>query len=269
MNAKKHVKSVSIIGAGNVGHNFGLAFRQAGYLIHEIYSRSHNSAMLLSQTLNCDFTTDLSALSKETDLIILAVNDDALQEVIAQIEIKDKPIVHTSGSTSIDVFAHAGFKQYGIFYPVQSFSKNETESLAPIPICVEANDGEMENLLLSLARSLSNKVYSMDSKKRKALHVAAVFANNFTNHMFHIADDLLREHKISFEIIRPLLEKTAGKIKTERPINAQTGPAVRDDRKVLESHIDYLDQHPDYQEIYEIVTKSILAAQKEKEGGES
>ena len=109
----------------------------------------------------------------------------------------------------------------------------------------------------------------MDSEKRKALHVAAVFANNFTNHMFHIADDLLKEHHISFEIIRPLLEKTAGKIKTERPINAQTGPAVRDDRKVLESHIDYLNQHPDYQEIYEIVTNSILATQKEKEGDES
>ena len=114
-----------------------------------------------------------------------------------------------------DVFAEAGFDDYGIFYPVQSFSKNETESLAPIPICVEANNEKTENLLLSLARSLSNKVYSMDSEKRKALHVAAVFANNFTNHMFHIADDLLKEHHISFEIIRPLLEKTAGKIKTE------------------------------------------------------
>jgi len=264
MNAKKHFKSISIIGAGNVGHNFGLAFRQAGYLIHEIYSRTHASALLLSQTLNCQFTTDLSQLSDKSDLLVLAVNDDALADVINQIDIKDKPIVHTSGSTSIDIFKDHGFSHYGIFYPVQSFSKNETESLEPIPICVEGNTEETESLMLSFARSVSNKVYSMDSEKRKALHIAAVFANNFTNHMFHIADQLLSEHKISFEVIRPLLEKTAGKIRTEKPIDAQTGPAVRNDQNVIENHIDYLSDKPDFQELYELITNNIIKTQQGK-----
>lgn len=264
MNAKHHLKSVTIIGAGNVGHNFGLAFRQAGYLIQEIYSRTQHSAMLLSQTLNCSFTTDLSNLSSKTDLLILAVNDDALPEVIEQIQLKDKPIVHTSGSTPIDIFEGQGFKDFGIFYPVQSFSKNETESLHPIPICVEGNSAQMEDLLLSLARSVSTKVYSMDSTKRKALHVAAVFANNFTNHLFHIAHELLSENKISFEIIRPLLEKTSNKIKTESPLNAQTGPAVRNDRKVIESHLKYLENHEDYRKIYELMTDNIFLNQKKK-----
>ncbi|MEQ8624048.1 MAG: DUF2520 domain-containing protein [Vicingaceae bacterium] len=265
MNAKHLIKSVTIIGAGNVGHNFGLAFRQAGYLIHEIYSRTQHSAMLLSQTLNCNFTTKLKDLSPSTDLIILAVNDDALPDVIDQIKIKDKPIVHTSGSTPVDVFKGKGFEQYGIFYPVQSFSKNETESLAPIPICVEGNNAEMEQLLMSFARSVSAKVYSMDSEKRKALHVAAVFANNFTNHLFHIANDLLKENNISFEVIRPLLEKTSNKIKSETPLNAQTGPAVRNDRKVIDNHLNYLKNHEDYREIYEVITNNIFKTQKQKE----
>jgi predicted short-subunit dehydrogenase-like oxidoreductase (DUF2520 family) len=264
MNVKNHIKTVTIIGAGNVGHNFGLAFRQAGYLIHEIYSRTHASALLLSQTLNCDFTTQLSELSDATDLLVLAVNDDALPEVLDQIKIKNKPIVHTSGSTPISLFEGKGFKEYGIFYPVQSFSKNETESLTPIPICVEGNNSRMEDLLLSLARSVSSKVFSMDSEKRKALHVAAVFANNFTNHMFHISYDLLKEKGISFEIIRPLLEKTANKIRTEIPLNVQTGPAVRNDRKVIDKHLEYLQSHEDYRSIYELITNSIYTTQKNK-----
>lgn len=266
MNAKQLIKKITIVGAGNVGHNFGLGFKQAGYIIKEIYSRTQRSALLLSKTLHCEFTTDIKSLSKDTDLIILAVNDDILADLISQIEIKDKPIVHTSGSTPISVFENQGFDQYGIFYPVQSFSKNETESLHPIPICVEGSDDKMHDLLLSLARSVSTKVFSMDSSKRKALHVAAVFANNFTNHMFHIADDLLRQHNISFEVIRPLLEKTSNKIKTERPINVQTGPAVRDDKKVIDSHLEYLKEQGDYQAIYELVTKSILASQEKKNG---
>ncbi|KAA3646942.1 MAG: DUF2520 domain-containing protein [Bacteroidetes bacterium] len=264
MNAKNLIKRVTIIGAGNVGHNFGKAFRQAGYVINEIYSRTQSSALLLSQTLNCDYTTDLKSIKSNTDLIILAINDDALETVINQIKIKDKIIVHSSGSTPLSLFNDKGFKQYGIFYPVQSFSKNETESLENIPICVEGNNDNTENLLYSFAKSVSTKVYAMDSKKRKALHVAAVFANNFTNHMFHIADDLLKQNKISFEIIRPLLEKTAGKLKTETPLGAQTGPAVRNDLKVIESHMEYLKNQKDYQELYGLITANIFKAQKKK-----
>lgn len=262
MNAKHHIKRVTIIGAGNVGHNFGIAFRQAGYIIHEIYSRTQSSAMLLSQTLNCNFTTKLSQLSNQTDLMIIAVNDDALPEVIDQIEIKDKPIVHTSGSTPIEVFEGGGFEKYGIFYPVQSFSKHETESLTPIPICVEANNSKYEDLFLSLARSLSTKVYSLDSEKRKALHVAAIFANNFSNHMFHIANDILTQNKISFEVIRPLIEKTALKIRNETPLNAQTGPAIRNDRRVIDDHLSYLKSTPEYQRLYELITSNIFQSHK-------
>ncbi len=265
MNAKHHIKSVTIIGAGNVAHNFGLAFRQAGYLISEIYSRTQNSAMLLSQTLNCDYTTKLADLSEKTDIFVIAVNDDAIEEVLDQIPHKNKPIIHTSGSAPIDVFKGKGFTKYGIFYPVQSFSKHEPESLAPIPICVEANDIETENLFLSFARSVSSKVYSLDSNKRKTLHVAAVFANNFSNHMFHIADKILEKDSISFEIIRPLIEKTADKIKMEKPVNAQTGPAVREDKKVIKSHLDYLSNNSTYRDIYDLITKDIIKSQREKE----
>lgn len=264
MNAKHHIKRVTIVGAGNVGHNFGLAFRQAGYLITEIYSRTQSSAMLLSQALNCNFTTKLNELSDKTDLFIIAVNDDVIPQVLREIPFKNKPIVHTSGSTPLDVFEGLGFDQYGIFYPVQSFSKNDTESLTPIPICVEANNQKNEDLFLSLASSVSGRVYSMDSEKRKALHVAAVFANNFSNHMFHIAHELLSQHKISFEVIRPLIEKTAKKLKSDSPVNVQTGPAVRNDRKVIDMHVNYLENQEAYKAIYDLVTQDIYKSQQKK-----
>lgn len=264
MNAKEQIKKITIVGAGNVGHNFAIALRQAGYIIHEVHSRTQQSAMLLGQIINCSYTTRLEELKQDTDLVILAVNDDALPDVVANIKIKDKPIVHTSGSTPISVFDNLGFNDYGIFYPVQSFSKNDTESLCPIPICVEANNATAENLFLSLARSISERVYAMDSEKRKALHVAAVFANNFSNHLFHIADEILKTKGISFEVIRPLVEKTADKIKTEDPLNAQTGPAVRNDTEVIRDHIDFLSSKPDYREIYELMTADIFKAQQSK-----
>lgn len=264
MNAKQYFKRVTIIGAGNVGHNFGLAFRQAGYLISEIYSRTQNSALLLSQTLNCNYTTKLSELSDKTDIFVIAVNDDVIEEVITQIPHKDILIIHTSGSAPIQLFEDKGFKTYGIFYPVQSFSKHDVESLKPIPICVEANNKEAENLFLSLASSVSSKVYLLDSEKRKTLHVAAVFANNFANHMFHIANRILAKDKISFEIIRPLIEKTAVKIKSETPLNCQTGPAVRKDNKVINSHLEYLNNQEEYREIYKLITDDIVKSQKLK-----
>jgi len=261
MNVKDHIQRVSIVGAGNVGHNFGLAFKQAGYLIHEIYSRTQDSAIVLSERLNCNFTTDLSQLDPGADLYIIAVNDDALPEIIDNFPFKDKLTAHTSGATSLEVFKGKDFKDYGIFYPVQSFSKEDTESLAPIPICVEATKEENEALLMSFGRSLSMKVYHLDSEKRKALHVAAVFANNFSNHMYAISEELLSDADISFEIIRPLIETTAKKISRKKPADIQTGPAVRNDRKIIEKHLEHLKAHPDYQTLYRAITESILKKQ--------
>lgn len=264
MNAEQQIKKITIVGAGNVAHNFALAFRNAGFIIHEVYSRTQRSAMLLSQAMNTSHITDISNLRGDTDLIILAVNDDALADVVCSIKVKNVPIMHTSGSTPIDIFEPCGFTNYGIFYPVQSFQKNETESLESIPICVEANDSKTEDLFLSLARSMSRKVYAMNSEKRKALHVAAVFANNFSNHLFHIAGEILAKKQIPFDVIRPLVEKTAGKIKHEKPINTQTGPAVRNDKQVIDSHLEYLKTTSEYQKIYDLITADIYNAQQKK-----
>lgn len=262
MNVKDHIRRISLVGAGNVGHNFGLAFKQAGYLIHEVYSRSESSAVELSKRLNCNYTTDLSALDHSADLYVIAVNDDALPSIIDAFPFKDKLIVHTSGATSIDVFEGKGFEDFGIFYPVQSFSKSETESLAPIPICVEAPIKKNEDLLMSFARSLSMKVFQLDSEKRKALHVAAVFANNFSNHMYAIAEELLSDEGIDFEIIKPLIQTTATKVNHSKPSNIQTGPAMRNDRKIIDRHLEHLSDRTDYKELYEAVTKSILNKHK-------
>ena len=261
MNVKDHIQRVTVLGAGNVGHNFGLAFKQAGYLIHEIYSRTQDSAVALSQILNCNFTTELDSLDPGADLYIIAVNDDALPTIIENFPFKDKLTVHTSGATSLEVFEGKGFSDFGIFYPVQSFSKDDTESLTPIPICVEANKEEIEELMMSFSRSLSMKVYQLDSEKRKALHVAAVFANNFSNHMYTIAEELLDDSDISFDIVRPLIERTAKKIHSRKPASIQTGPAVRNDQKIIQKHLEHLNAHPDYKELYEAITASIVKKQ--------
>ena len=262
MNVKDHIRRISIVGAGNVGHNFGVAFKQAGYLIHEIYSRAEDSAVSLSNRLNCNHTNDISKLDPSADLYVMAVNDDALPTILDNFPFKDKLIVHTSGATSMEVFSQRGYSNYGIFYPLQSFSKEDTESLAPIPICVEAEKDQNAQLLMSFARSLSMKVYELDSEKRKTLHVAAVFANNFSNHMYAIAEELLSEDGIDFEIIRPLIKTTASKIDKKHPKDIQTGPAVRNDQKVIKRHLDSLEKHPVYQRLYQEITNSILEKQK-------
>jgi len=263
MNVKDHIRRISLVGAGNVGYNFGLAFKQAGYLIHEVYSRSEKTAKSLSDRLNCNSITSLEDLDPSADLYVIAVNDDALPMVLDEFTFKDKLIVHTSGATSIEIFSSRAFENYGIFYPVQSFSKEDTESLAPIPICVEAEKKENKELLMSFARSLSMKVYDLDSEKRKALHVAAVFANNFSNHMYAIAEEILAEDQIDFEIIRPLIETTASKIKVKRPADIQTGPAVRNDQKIIKKHLAHLEKHSNYQKLYQEITDSIIRKQKE------
>jgi len=266
MNAKQHVTSITLIGAGNVAHNLALSFQKEGYSVREVYSRTKASAMELAHRLNCNYTTDLADLRSDTDLFVLSVHDDALPEVLDQIKIKNKPIVHTSGSTGIEIFENRNIDHFGIFYPVQSFLKNEQEELTRIPICIEANNSVTEELLLHFANSLSTSVFKMDSEKRKTLHVAAVFANNFSNHMFHIAYDLLNQQQLPFDLIRPLLEKTAEKIKHDLPMNVQTGPAMRNDNKIIQEHLKYLNEQKDYQELYKLITENIFETQQQKNG---
>jgi predicted short-subunit dehydrogenase-like oxidoreductase (DUF2520 family) len=257
INAKQQIKRITLIGAGNIAHSLGRAFRQSGFLIHEVYSRSQESAVQLSKALNCNFVTRLDKLDARTHLFFVAVNDDAIGEVLHGIPHKEIFTVHSSGANSLAIFEGMEYKNYGIFYPVQSFSKESPESLSPIPICVEGNNDNTTALLKSMASSLSNKVYELNSEKRKALHVAAVFANNFSNHLFHIAKQVLDKENIDFEILRPLIERTAKKIKSEDPYDIQSGPARRKDERTIGEHLNYLSSEEDLQKIYKMLSEHI------------
>ncbi|MDB9775290.1 DUF2520 domain-containing protein [Vicingaceae bacterium] len=255
-------KRITLIGAGNVATNLGAALKAKGHIIHQVFSRSHQNAMILGHTMNCDFTTRLADLNDKTDFIIVAVHDDSINDILGQLKIKDKLIVHTSGTTSLKVFEDNKYKQYGIFYPLQTFSKHDVESLLPIPISVEAPKKKVESDLIEIASSISKKVFLLDSEKRKALHVAAVFANNFSNYMFQISHQILEQENISFELIKPLIKRTVEKLEGNTPYESQTGPAVRNDQKIISNHIEFLKDNKEFQQVYALLSESLTKSRK-------
>lgn len=187
----------------------------------------------------------------EADITILAVSDDAIAEV--SLKIKNSLVVHTSGSFSMEGLKNRTNK--GVFYMLQTFSKDKKIDYSQVPFCLEAENKEDYILLEKLAKSIGKKIYTINSEQRKALHVAAVFVNNFTNHLYKIGNDICKEHKVPFEILYPLINETSQKIKILSPEKAQTGPAIRNDKKTVKNHLDFLNKQQ--QQIYKMITKSI------------
>ena len=243
---------ITLIGSGNVAQHLIKAFTKSeGIEIEQVFSRKKESLVHL---INSDkIVTNFSDL-KEADLYIIAITDDAISEVSEQLPFQNQLVVHTSGTSSIDVLNSKNRK--GVFYPLQTFSKNKTVDFSVIPICLEAENESDYNVLETVAKSISNAVFSISSEQRKALHVSAVFVNNFTNHLYQIGQEICNEHQISFEILKPLIHETSDKIKTLNPIDAQTGPAKRNDYGTIEAHLNYL-TNENQKQIYKILTQSI------------
>ncbi|MDP7430323.1 MAG: DUF2520 domain-containing protein, partial [Flavobacteriales bacterium] len=200
------MKKIILIGAGNVAHHLGLSLFGAGHQIIQVISKTQNSAKGLAEKLNTDFGTDITNI-KRADFVLIAINDDTIASVAAQI--KNMPFAHTSGSVSIE--------NAGVFYPLQTFSKNIFLNMKEVPFCISAGDKGFENTLLEVAKSISNNVYQIDENHRKTLHLAAVFACNFSNQMYCVAEDLLKKSDLDFEMLKPLITETANKIKNLSP----------------------------------------------------
>lgn len=247
---------IVLIGSGNVATQLGTALKKCGCNIVQVYSQNQKHAAALSRKLKSNCTAVIENLVQTADIYIVAVKDDALPSVLAQINFQPKLIVHTSGTTSIAVFK-AKFKNYGVFYPLQTFSKSNKINFKEVPFFIEASHQKVYQQIESTARLLSEKVFPSNSEKRKALHVAAVFACNFTNHMYAIANEILRKENIPFEVLLPLIQETANKVKTASPKLMQTGPAVRNDKEVIAAHKKYLQDSIDYKKIYTLVSQSI------------
>ena len=246
------IKKIVIIGSGNVATQFALAFERVNIKIMQIVSRNQQTGRALAKQTKSLFTSKLTNLI-ETDLIVICVNDDNIKSVVDQLP--EIPMIHTSGSTSINVFKSQ--INGGVMYPLQTLSRSVDADFKTIPICIEANNNVFEDEIFLLSKRISNKVYCLNSEKRKNLHLSAVIASNFSNFCYLIAKKQLDAQNIEFELIKPLILETAKKIIDTDPKIAQTGPAKRGDKKVIQKHLEIL-KDDNYKKIYKLLSKNIL-----------
>ncbi len=246
---------VVIIGSGNVAQHLIEAFQteeqNKEIELVQVYSRQKAA---VSQLIPWNKITDDYNSIAEADVYILCITDDAIETVSALLPFKNRLVVHTSGSIPLTAIHENNRK--GVFYPLQTFTKNKKIDFATIPICLESENAPDYHILLKIAQSISKKVFAINSDQRKALHVAAVFANNFSNHLFLISQEICQDNQIPFEILKPLIAETAEKLNSLSPQEAQTGPAKRNDLKTIEAHEAFL-EHKKYLNIYQILTQSI------------
>lgn len=244
---------VVIIGSGKVAQHLILAFRESGN-VHIVQVLARNPKMLEIQFPDLDIITNPEQLTV-ADIYLIAVADHAIASVSNTLLLKDQLVVHTSGTTSLSVLNSKNRR--GVFYPLQTFTQGKQIDYTQIPFCLEAENEADYNRLKKLAESVSNAVYQVSEDQRKALHLAAVFVCNFTNHLYQIGEDLCNEHNVPFAVLKPLISETADKIQTLSPKEAQTGPALRGDTETLNRHLEMLNQTTQ-KEIYQLLTKSII-----------
>lgn len=247
---------VVFIGSGNLATQLALAFKAKGVFISQIYSRTSSNAKLLANQLGAKFTSRLSEIEKDADIYIYAVKDNAFHNIIKEINLPNALHIHTAGSIPLNDFE--GFaKNYGVFYPLQTFSKKKEVDFSQIPVFIEGSDLEVQNKLFELAQLLTQEIYIINSEQRKQLHLAAVFACNFTNYMYDIASEIILSAGLNFDVLKPLIAETANKIKTMTPRDAQTGPAVRYDENTINNHLLLLNKNKDQKSIYKLLSKNI------------
>ncbi|WP_224484360.1 Rossmann-like and DUF2520 domain-containing protein [Robertkochia aurantiaca] len=243
---------ISIIGTGNVARHLFKAFYEAkGVRINWVITRKITEK---KRDAFREFLSDDFGRIEESDITILSVNDDAIAKVAKKIKDTGGLLAHTSGNTSISELLPV--RRRGVFYPLQSFSAEKEIDYRQMPLCLEANTEEDLILLKKLAASISSAVYQIDSEQRSSLHLSAVFINNFSNHMVTLGKEICQEQRIPFEIFQPLLNETFEKLERLSPEAAQTGPALRNDQKTINSHLQKLGSGIK-KDIYEILTRSI------------
>ncbi|MBL0063643.1 MAG: DUF2520 domain-containing protein [Bacteroidetes bacterium] len=247
---------VVLIGSGNVATHLGTALNKSGHTILQVYSPTTLHASKLAKSLKAEFTTDPSGLHPKADLYLIALKDEAIGEILPFIPVKTVMVAHTSGSVSLSVFPKE-FTNCGVIYPLQTFSRDRKIDIRSVPFCLECRNPSTKNKLGKLVSSLSEKLHWINSSERRSLHLAAVFANNFSNHMFVIAEEILRKSKLDFDLLRPLIAETAKKVQRHSPGEMQTGPARRGDSETIEKHMKELTNHPEYAKIYKLISQSI------------
>ncbi len=250
-------KRIILVGAGNVAHHLAPALLKAGLNLCQIYSRTLESARELGKKTGITYTADIFGIYPDGDIYIFCVSDDALLPLYKSIRInKDALVLHTSGSLAMDIFKPYT-EHYGVLYPIQTFTKKRELDFREIPLCIEASSSEELEIVRELAGLLSIRIEEVSSEKRKVLHLAAVFANNFVNHLYGMAGTILEKEGLNFNLLRPLIFETAHKVLLMSPEDAQTGPAKRGDESILNMHKTLLKEDRKLLNLYTWLSDSI------------
>jgi len=243
---------IILLGAGNVGHHLSRAFNKSNEIdLVQWYARKKNS--IISSSLDIEIIDDLAKI-KLADIYIISISDSYVDNLSKELNLSNKLIVHTSGSLDFTVLDNKNRR--GVFYPLQTFSKNKELEISKVPICIEAENNNDLILLEQVSKCINCKSYKINYEERKTLHLAAIFSNNFVNHMFTIAKEILENKNLDFNILKPLINETVDKIHKLDPENVQTGPAIRNDSEIIITHIKALKKQ-EHKKIYELMTKLI------------
>ncbi len=260
------IQQVSFVGAGNVAFNLAPAFFDAGIQVRHIVSRNQIKAQKLAKRVNAVAADNLSEIDRYTDAVFFTLPDDAISD---NTELLSKNVdfkglmVHTSGSTPLDDLLKITSKA-GVFYPLQTFNKNNSVEFNEIPVCIEGGDEGITRTLENLARLISNDVRRISSAQRAVIHLGAVFASNFTNHLYARAFDILKRSEVNPSILLPLIRETASRLSRGEPIQLQTGPAVRGDVRIMKKHLSMLADDESGAEIYRLLSEHIQLLKERK-----
>lgn len=254
---------IVMVGAGNLATHFGRALLAGGNDVVQVYSRTDASASRLASILGCEAVADVADIVTDADLYVVAVTDSVLEKLLPSLcgGREHAMFVHTAGSMPMSVFAGYA-RRYGVIYPMQTFSKDKEVDFSKIPCFIEASDETSLRVISELCSSVSSVVSSVSSDDRKYLHLAAVFACNFTNHCYDVASRILAGRGIAFDVMYPLIGETVSKVHCMSPAKAQTGPAVRFDSNVMDGHLALLEGEPMWRDMYEIMSRGIHELKK-------
>jgi predicted short-subunit dehydrogenase-like oxidoreductase (DUF2520 family) len=250
---------VVIIGSGNVATVLGRKILRAEHEITEVVSKNENHAKILADELHCDHSNNFVNISDQADLYIIAVSDNALTDLSIQLHFQNKIAVHTAGSVYKNILQDVS-KNFGVLYPLQTLRK-EIKTDLEIPILIDGNTEDTLAVIEDFAKTISDNVQTADDDTRMRLHVAATIVNNFSNHLFALAEKYCDQQKIDFKLLVPLIEETAKRTEQFSPSQMQTGPATRRDMQTIETHLQLLENFSELKKIYELFTESIQKSQ--------
>jgi predicted short-subunit dehydrogenase-like oxidoreductase (DUF2520 family) len=260
------IKKIVLIGAGRLATNFALSLGKRNFRILQVYNRSREPGQRLANLISSVYIDDLKDIAQNADLYAIAVSDKAIKEVAEQISLKDKLVIHFSGTTDLAILDECS-SNTGILYAPQTFTYERKYGFLDIPLCIEARNKRSDKCLTNFASAFSEKIYHVSSRQRRVLHLSAIFAGNFTNFMYAVAEDILTEADLPMTLLEPIIKKTSSGAAKKNIFSRQTGPAIRGDHSTIRDHLRILSERPEFRDIYQLLTESIIHYKHKKDNG--